>query len=728
MIEDSKTRDLKSEDSRKLLASGPGTPRPKTSRDTSTSKEPKSRVFPFYAEIGFDYFTDSTELSHEQLKLIEEVFQTINRAEKDLVMNSEDESPANGGVVRQTKTAPLVGERRIPQMYDASSNKRNSQTQHLQPNQDRHQASKQKIKIKGKSSSDEQLEAELADYINDNGNERIKHPEQRNPPTNIKPPAQKRDSLISGNNQAATATKPPKKLNSQGSTANDSKSSAGGRDLKQADGRPERNSSMNRTGGSQGPSFKKKQRPEEVQNLNNTNNLGSQKSGDKFIKPHFDSSEDEIEDLTEGQKNDFEDDPDYLDLTEDKPKLAAQPKHALPNAPKAPQPEHQRHPANKPPLKNNIINKNKPETSKPAANKPPIAAKPPTTKPTTTKDKPEDGPKKIAFPAKAPQTQPKKFQSQEDVHKAEEDYEDFVEDKSGPSEAQYEDFDDHVPITSPSEGNTDKNFFDDDEDLPKPLPDKRPVPKKHEPLTTTTKEDQKKETSRVTQPDPASSGQKNPSANNQPPNILSFKKLKADTENKPHQNRPSAAITEKTTELHPLPPQPIPSKLIERMNKALSHNPPKEGDKLNLNFKEILKDAYRSFDGVKMTSTILNIDIDEMSYCFSQAILTHLRNFIDMQLVGESSPEEDYESSMDYYQRKVGTQVEQEDKALEGKQDDGVVFDESLGVGDSQNLSRNNSVDSRERRTGSAATTRPSSAAAKEKELARFLRWQASAR
>ena len=638
-------------------------------------------------------------------------------------MKSEDESPSHGGLVRETKTAPLAGDRRAPQLYDSGTNKRHSQTQNMQghTNQDRQQAAKHKGKSKSKTSSDEQLEAELADYANDNGNERVKAPEPKNYLPVSKPAPQKRDSLGGGSLQAGVAAKPPKKLNTQGSTANDSKSSAGGKEPKQAESRADRNNSLNRTGGSQGASFKKKPRPEEVQTLNHPQNLASQKSGDKFIRPHFDSSEDEIEDLTEGRKNQFEDDPDYLDLTEDKPKLAAQPKSALnvnPAKP-APQPDPLRQAPNKPPIKNNIINKAKPEPARPAATKPPAGGKPPTTKPAPAKDR-EELLKKPGFLAKAPLTQPKKFQSQEDVHRAEDGFEDYIDDKSGPSE-HYEEFDDHVPITSPSEGHTDKNFFDDEEEPPKKAPAKQAaLPIRQADSQKLAKEEQKKEHSRVTQPDSFSSAPKNSSPSTQaPPKIVSLKQLKSQPQNKPQE--PGQAPPGQAA------PQ-IPAKLIERMNKALQHNPPKEGEKLDLRYKEIIKDAYRSFDGVKMTSTILNIDIDEMSYCFSQAILTHLRNYMEMQLVGESSPDEDYESSMDYYQRKVEKQFEEEDRAAEGKQEDGVVFDESLGIGDSQNLSRNNSVALGYCRIASEATARPSSATARATLPARCRRWQASAR
>jgi len=50
-------------------------------------------------------------------------------------------------------------------------------------------------------------------------------------------------------------------------------------------------------------------------------------------------------------------------------------------------------------------------------------------------------------------------------------------------------------------------------------------------------------------------------------------------------------------------------------------------DDLNLEFKKI-KDMYSSFEGATMTSTIANIDIEEMCYCFACAIQKHIEYFI----------------------------------------------------------------------------------------------------
>ena len=35
---------------------------------------------------------------------------------------------------------------------------------------------------------------------------------------------------------------------------------------------------------------------------------------------------------------------------------------------------------------------------------------------------------------------------------------------------------------------------------------------------------------------------------------------------------------------------------------------------------------YMSFEGGKMTSTLVNLDLEEMCFCLSQAILVHIEN------------------------------------------------------------------------------------------------------
>jgi len=35
---------------------------------------------------------------------------------------------------------------------------------------------------------------------------------------------------------------------------------------------------------------------------------------------------------------------------------------------------------------------------------------------------------------------------------------------------------------------------------------------------------------------------------------------------------------------------------------------------------------YKSFDNGKLTSTLVNIDLEELSFCFSLALLNHIRN------------------------------------------------------------------------------------------------------
>ena len=48
--------------------------------------------------------------------------------------------------------------------------------------------------------------------------------------------------------------------------------------------------------------------------------------------------------------------------------------------------------------------------------------------------------------------------------------------------------------------------------------------------------------------------------------------------------------------------------------------------KIDLEMEKI-RDMYLSFDGGKLTSTIVNIDIEEMSFCLACAILKHITNY-----------------------------------------------------------------------------------------------------
>ncbi len=35
---------------------------------------------------------------------------------------------------------------------------------------------------------------------------------------------------------------------------------------------------------------------------------------------------------------------------------------------------------------------------------------------------------------------------------------------------------------------------------------------------------------------------------------------------------------------------------------------------------------YKSFDNAKLTSTLVNLDLEEISYCLSLALITHINN------------------------------------------------------------------------------------------------------
>ena len=68
------------------------------------------------------------------------------------------------------------------------------------------------------------------------------------------------------------------------------------------------------------------------------------------------------------------------------------------------------------------------------------------------------------------------------------------------------------------------------------------------------------------------------------------------------------------------------ARVLELLEKRLDSNNLNQNN-LNAEFKKI-KNMYSSFEGATMTSTIANIDIEEMCYCFSCAIEKHVDFFL----------------------------------------------------------------------------------------------------
>jgi hypothetical protein len=63
---------------------------------------------------------------------------------------------------------------------------------------------------------------------------------------------------------------------------------------------------------------------------------------------------------------------------------------------------------------------------------------------------------------------------------------------------------------------------------------------------------------------------------------------------------------------------------------------------------------YLSFEGGKMTSTLVNIDLEEMCFCLSQAVLIHIDNgdhFYESQIsctqLDSDQSQEDYSDEFD---------------------------------------------------------------------------------
>jgi hypothetical protein len=72
------------------------------------------------------------------------------------------------------------------------------------------------------------------------------------------------------------------------------------------------------------------------------------------------------------------------------------------------------------------------------------------------------------------------------------------------------------------------------------------------------------------------------------------------------------------------------SKIMQVIHKKIQPKPgdPKNPDYPHLNI-DTIKDLYTSIDGTKMTSTLINIDIEEMCFCLASAIRKHIDYFWD---------------------------------------------------------------------------------------------------
>jgi hypothetical protein len=45
---------------------------------------------------------------------------------------------------------------------------------------------------------------------------------------------------------------------------------------------------------------------------------------------------------------------------------------------------------------------------------------------------------------------------------------------------------------------------------------------------------------------------------------------------------------------------------------------------------EKVRNMYLSYDSGKLTSTLINLDIEELTFCFSAAILNHIEYFLNL--------------------------------------------------------------------------------------------------
>lgn len=707
---------------------------------------------------------------------MEDIFTAIKRAEKDYVVRSDDEpqDDMNYRGKRETKTAPngtkRGGNEGNPLTYKKMSlgsptdfefdNMRVVNTGPLYQNL----STKSKAntvggttgfqKNRGIKSKDELLDEAAHDYIdkdpstsNDFGPEIFKQaqpqPQLQPRPTAAqtmkpKPTVEKHGgekSAASGGNINQTM-KPPKQQ-TQPTGLGDTKTTSSKRTAPQPQAQ---------IGGG---GFKKKAQPEKIGNpsppqVAKKKNAQAQQpaikvmtSGDQFIKPNFDSSEEEIEDLTGGNEG-LGSDEDQMDVyqyevNDMKPHVeynqrevkettqVKQAPRAQPAKPPSSQPQGRPSKNDKPPVKatqpqprSNSNQREKPQstaTKQPnaSATKPAPASK---QKPTATTAKPT-----VQAP-NLPKT--KKFKSQ---HESE-----------GESADDLKMMEDGLQ-NKPNGIKEDKNYFDDDfEDIddfeeqerraiekakndaaqkavtnnPNSLVETtkfgRP-PSGKRPQSGTEKSTSQAQTKEKSQPSnsemtsippqkkPPTSAQSALSSRNQLSRENSSKSVKS--------NVPPLADVSSCPEIN-FPPDtnPIALELIKRLNKAISYNEPEGGSDepvrvgsgkavpLNLRFKDIKKDGYRSFEGVTLTSTILNIDLDELSYCYAMAVIQHLKHYKEIEHLADDEEvheEEEFDSSIDMMQKqlqkKIDSDKEDGDNAIdmENVTESGVKLEDSVG-------------------------------------------------
>lgn len=690
------------------------------------------------------------------MRLIDEVFSNINRAKEQYVENEGGEAYLHTMLPRQTRTAPLNIKRK-PSVENKPSHKKRTSVKPTTKDSENDKIrapsfNTERTEYNNHDSDlkDESLNQQLMDYMGNNeSSEDYFVPPSR---AQMTMPAKKQ---AVGNN--SVDRKPAKLEKPSPSTQNISnkrqKTSTTNDSSTHVPKRPEKAyppKQPARTLPPQDNQFKKKGKPEELEHRQPKPKrvIHEETSGDIFVKPDFNTSEDHIEDLTEGiVLNESDDNRDKVkianqklpakttDLTSKKvvtkkpePIKPGPPPRGASNSRKetAPKPSGPQKPKPGPAPRQQSTGKPVPKPAPADSKGKALPKKPPVS---STKDKVAPAPSKPK-----PKLEPKKYQSQE----LNQDIEDFGADEfdenfagqvhDSPAENEFEDyFENEFESSDNQVVMKQQNFMTQVMEEAQTKPSAIKNTKRTEPVATKpsseSRDDQaKKETvePKVTEnerPSVARDGKASPakrlkeqmqgkqtlkeaSRSSQVKksltkgNILeSYAKNNAITESFLRKSMKGDAPVSNDN--------PIVPNLIRILVKATAYNADEDrGGDLNMRYQDIKKDVYRSFDGVTMTSTILNIDLDELCYCYGHVILRHLKNFAAMDHIVQqpTSADEEWESSMDQYERKIGQQFtgkmeESEEDYGNDFQDDGVKLEESNLISQSLTISKNNSVE-----------------------------------
>ena len=657
---------------------------------------------------------------------------------------------------RQARTAPLKADKKPPVDNKLLQKKRSSATPVTKDSDsDRYRGQAQnsdrvESQMDKFDARDESLDQQLMDYMGNNeSSEDFFAPPTRPPLANtMKPKGSRQNSvdrkpakLEKPNLVAQTAN--PKRQKS--STTNDSFSTT---QKKTDKGQPPRQAA--RTMPVPDSQFKKKVKPEELEEKHPKpkRHIQEETSGDHFIKPDFNTSDDQIEDLTEGAiLNDSDEHieqpkagrskplPPTTDLGNKRP-IAKKPDPPKPVG----KPNAQNGPKKEPPVKPAGPQKARPapaprqqSTGKAAprdasadTKKKAVQKKPPTANQKDKRPPPQTRAK--------PKVEPKKYQSQELNREVDEFGEnEFDEDfeAQGHDAALENEFEDYFDNEFESSGDPvvrkQQNFMAPatkaDPKCSQPIKkapekasptkelkieDKTKIQNKEKMNTDKAKIEEKVKPEGLKESNSKGSKIKGTVKQTLKEASQSSQLRKSMTQDMMREsysknNQATESLLQKSMRIDPANTKenPVVPNLIKILNKAIAYNSDEDrGGGLDMRYRDIKKDVYRSFDGVMMTSTILNIDLDELCYCYGHVVLRHLQNFAAMEEIGQqaTSADEEWESSMDQYERKLGQKMASDNdesgpEHSEDKYDDGVKLEESNLVTQSINLSKNNSVE-----------------------------------